>query len=276
MNYTGGKYKLIKQLLPVFPESVEGDFIDLFCGGCDIAINVFGNRIIANDINKNVIDIYNEFKKYSIEEILSYINGVIEKYSLSITNSDGYNEFREYYNECDNKNPLDLFILICYSFNHQIRFNRYGKFNMPFGKDRSYFNKSLEKNLINFHKSITDKNIIFTNKNFMELKPEKLNENDFVYCDPPYLITCATYNEQDGWNETMENKLYELLDKINERGIKFALSNVFYNKGKENKILIDWAQKYNVLHLDKTYSNCSYHAIDKDKTTTDEVLVINY
>ena len=110
----------------------------------------------------------------------------------------------------------------------------------------------------------------------MELKAEKLNENDFVYCDPPYLITCATYNEQDGWNETMENKLYELLDRINERGIKFALSNVFYNKGKENKILIDWAQKYNVLHLDKTYSNCSYHAIDRDKTTTDEVLVLNY
>ena len=110
----------------------------------------------------------------------------------------------------------------------------------------------------------------------MELKTERLNESDFVYCDPPYLITCATYNEQDGWNETMENKLYELLDKINERGIKFALSNVFYNKGKENKILIDWAQKYNVLHLDKTYSNCSYHAIDRDKTTTDEVLVLNY
>lgn len=276
MNYTGGKYKLLKQLLPIFPDNVEGDFIDLFCGGGDISVNVKANRIIANDINKNVIDVYNKFKSMTIEDILSYIEGVVNEYQLTITNAEGYNAFRDYYNECEVKNPLDLFILICFSFNHQIRFNREGKFNMPFGKDRSYFNDTIKKNLIAFHKSIVDNNIIFTNKNFIDLKLDKLKSTDFVYCDPPYLITCATYNEQDGWNETAERKLYELLDKLNEKGVKFALSNVLYNKGKENEILKEWCQKYNTYHLDKTYSNCSYHAIDRDKTTTDEVLVTNF
>lgn len=276
MNYTGGKYKLLKQIMPLFPQSIEGDFIDLFCGGCDVAINANAKRIIANDINKNIIDIYDIFKKESIEYILDYIQDVIETYSLSITNAEGYNQFREYYNRLDGKDPLDLFILICYSFNHQIRFNKDGKFNMPFGKDRSYFNDTLKKNLIAFHKAIHDKNIFFTNKNFVELNLSKVKPNDFIYCDPPYLITCATYNERDGWNEGLECSLYTMLDEANLHGAKFALSNVLYNKGKENEILRDWCRKYNVHHLNHTYSNCSYHAIDRDKTTTDEVLITNY
>lgn len=145
MNYTGGKYKLLEQILPLFPEHIDGDFIDLFCGGCDVAINANAKRIIANDINTNVIEIYDKFQQRDLDFILNYIENMIETYGLSITNADGYNEFREYYNNCVSKNPLDLFILICYSFNHQIRFNKEGKFNMPFGKDRSYFNETLKK-----------------------------------------------------------------------------------------------------------------------------------
>ena len=274
MNYTGGKYKLLKQILPLFPDNINGRFIDLFCGGLDITINTKAKKIIANDINRKVIEIYQEMKKYETEALISYIEDKISVFSLTIENTEGYNKFRDYYNKTHY--PIDLFILICYSFNHQVRFNKDGNFNMPFGKNRSYFNETLKKNLINFHNIIKENNIVFTNTSFLSLKPEKLNESDFVYCDPPYLITCATYNEQDGWNETLEKQLYELLDKLNEKNIKFAVSNVLYNKGKENEILKEWCEKYNVYHLDKTYSNCSYHAIDRDKNTTDEVLVTNY
>ena len=274
MNYTGGKYKLLKQILPLFPDNINGRFIDLFCGGLDITINTKAKKIIANDINRKVIEIYQEMKKYETEALISYIEDKILLFSLTIENTEGYNKFRDYYNKTHY--PIDLFILICYSFNHQVRFNKDGNFNMPFGKNRSYFNETLKKNLINFHNIIKENNIVFTNTSFLSLKPEKLNESDFVYCDPPYLITCATYNEQDGWNETLEKQLYELLDKLKEKKIKFAVSNVLYNKGKENEILKEWCEKYNVYHLDKTYSNCSYHAIDRDKNTTDEVLVTNY
>ena len=274
MNYTGGKYKLLKQILPLFPDNINGRFIDLFCGGLDITINTKAKKIIANDINRKVIEIYQEMKKYETEALISYIEDKISVFSLTIENTEGYNKFRDYYNKTHY--PIDLFILICYSFNHQVRFNKDGNFNMPFGKNRSYFNETLKKNLINFHNIIKENNIVFTNTSFLSLKPEKLNESDFVYCDPPYLITCATYNEQDGWNETLEKQLYELLDKLNEKKIKFAVSNVLYNKGKENEILKEWCEKYNVYHLDKTYSNCSYHAIDRDKNSTDEVLITNY
>ena len=100
-----------------------------------------------------------------------------------------------------------FYAMLMHSFNYQIRFNKNGEYKMPFGKDRSCFNQSTENNFINFVNEIHNKNIFFTNKDFTELKIEKLKEDDFVYCDPPYLITCASYNEQDGWNEIKERQL---------------------------------------------------------------------
>lgn len=279
MNYTGGKYKLLPQILPLFPTEIN-TFVDLFTGGGNIAVNVNANKIIANDFEPHIIGIYKTFQKYEIEELIKTIEVAIQTFGLTIENADNFNNFRAYYNKHIEDGysfimPIMLYVLICYSFNHQFRFNSKGEFNMPFGKNRSQWNDTMKKNLINFHKAITEKNIIFTNKDFNELKIDKLTSNDFVYCDPPYLITCATYNEKDGWNENCERKLLELLDKLNSQSVKFALSNVLFSKGKTNDILIEWSKKYNVHHLDYTYQNCNYHTKDNE-SKPDEVLITNY
>jgi site-specific DNA-adenine methylase len=114
-------------------------------------------------------------------------------------------------------------------------------------------------------------------QDFRNFDTRPLTKSSLVYCDPPYLITCATYNEQDGWNEQCEYDLYALLDALDKRGIKFALSNVLSNKGKTNDLLMEWLEgrNYGVIHLNYSYSNSNYHT--KDKTdSTDEVLIVNY
>ena len=286
MNYTGGKYKLLHQIEPLFPEDVNL-FVDLFTGGGNIAVNVKANKIVANDCEENIIGIYQTFQKYdNVDELIGQIEEIIKTYGLTIDNTEAYNQFRNDYNSLKtsqgNYPPLSsyninilLYILICYSFNHQYRFNSKGEFNMPFGKERSQWNENMKNNLINFHRQIKEKDIVFLNKDFRQLKVDKLGINDFVYCDPPYLITCATYNEKDGWNQECEEDLLKLLDELNTKKIKFALSNVLYSKGKTNDLLIEWSKKYNVHHLDYTYQNCNYHT--KDKTNkSDEVLITNY
>ena len=280
MNYTGGKYKLLPQILPLFPTEIN-TFVDLFTGGGNIAVNVNANKIIANDNEKHVIDIYKSFQNGydNVEGIINTIESYIAKYNLSIDNTEGFNKLRNDYNS----NPFKsnyitstvLYVLICYSFNHQFRFNSKGEFNMPFGKNRSQWNDTMKKNLIDFYKAITGKNVTFTNMDFRNLKVEKLKPTDFVYCDPPYLITCATYNEKDGWNEQCEKDLLNLLDNLNSQGVKFALSNVLFSKGKTNDLLIEWSKKYNIHHLDYTYQNCNYHTKDKE-SKPDEVLITNY
>lgn len=286
MNYTGGKYKLLHQIEPLFPEDINL-FVDLFTGGGNIAVNVKANKIVANDCEENIIGIYKTFQKYdNVDELIGQIEEIIKTYGLTIDNTEAYNQFRNDYNclktSQGNYSPLSsyninilLYVLICYSFNHQYRFNSKGEFNMPFGKERSQWNENMKNNLINFHRQIKEKDIVFLNKDFRQLKVDKLGINDFVYCDPPYLITCATYNEKDGWNQECEEDLLNLLDELNTKKIKFALSNVLYSKGKTNDLLIEWSKKYTVHHLDYTYQNCNYHT--KDKTNkSDEVLITNY
>ena len=274
LNYTGGKYKLLPQIMPLFPEDINM-FVDLFCGGCNVGINVNAKKIVCNDSEKVIIDLYNDWKNGECDELLNVLKETISKYELSKTNKEGFEKIRKDYND-GNKEWFMFYAMLMHSFNYQIRFNKNGEYNMPFGKDRSCFNQSTENNFINFVNEIHNKNIFFTNKDFTELKIEKLKEDDFVYCDPPYLITCASYNEKDGWNEIKEKQLLKLLDSLNDNNIKFALSNVLENKGKRNEILIEWCKKYNVHYLNNSYSNCNYHAKDKSKNSTVEVLITNY
>lgn len=279
MNYIGGKYKLLPQIIPLFPENI-GTFVDLFCGGCNVGINIKADKIVLNDNLSYLIDLYRTFDEKSSDTILAFIKKRIRELNLSLTNKDGYLKLREIYNT--ERNPLDLFVLTAYSFNHQIRFNNSHQFNNPFGKDRSCFNLHMERNLLDFLKVLKTKNIVFYSNNFDELDLTKLQSNDFVYADPPYLITTGTYNDGKrgftGWNETEEEKLLNILKNLDEQNIKFALSNVIEHKGKKNSILLDWIEKNHFIinYLNKDYSNSNYHTINRDKTSTVEVLVTNY
>lgn len=274
LNYTGGKFKLLPQLFPLFPENID-TFYDLFAGGCNVGVNVRANRIICNDIETHVIDLMKEVQKNGVTNSLSMLKSTIEKYKLSKTNEEGFKRLRDDYNN-GNKSWDMFYALVTNAFNYQIRFSKQGNYNMPFGKNRSSFNPNLEKNFIKFFNKVNEKNIEFISSSFLDLEIEDLNSEDFVYCDPPYLITCASYNEQGGWNINLEKSLLNKLDKINDKGVRFALSNVLENKGGSNDILKEWAKKYKIHYLNNSYGNCNYHAKDKARNNTVEVLITNY
>ena len=144
LNYIGGKYKLLPQLLPLFPRQI-GTFVDLFCGGCNVGINVPSERTVFNDNISYLIDLYRAFSSLTLEDTIDYIERRIGEFQLSLTNEEGYKTLRREYNE--QRNPLDLFVLTAYSFNHQIRFNNSHQFNNPFGRERSRFNAAMKSNL---------------------------------------------------------------------------------------------------------------------------------
>ena len=298
LNYTGGKYKLLPQMLPHFPKDIDY-FVDLFCGGGNVGINVPCNKVLFNDNNSIIRYMFGTFKNMDKEETFRLIDSIIKEYGLSDSdkygyeyygcnsadglskyNTNGYLRLRDDFNKMQNKDYgyyITLYVLIVYSFNNQIRFNRRGEFNLPAGKRD--FNRKMREKLSAFIDRLKSGDYTFESNDFREISDEDWNDKTFVYVDPPYLITCATYNEQDGWNEELEKELLNYLDKLNDRGIRFALSNVLQSKGKENKILLDWVNrnigKYRVIYLDYTYSNSNYHT--KDRTSkTDEVLIVNY
>lgn len=249
-------------------------------GGGNVSVNVEAKHIVYNDFLWQVPEMLEEFKRCGVERCLARIDEYIKNYELSKENKEGYLELRKRYNntfdtELSVMDPIMLYTLICYSFNNQIRFNGKQEYNMPFGKDRSSFNPALREKFINFVDRLQEIDISFFSKDFRAIQVENLKQNDFVYCDPPYLITVASYNENGGWGEKDEKELLDKLDKINGAGVKFGLSNVLESKGRTNDILKMWAKSYNIHYLDHTYSNCSYHK--KDKQSKDvEVLITNY
>jgi adenine-specific DNA-methyltransferase len=295
LNYTGGKFKLLPQILTHFPKKID-TFVDLFCGGCNVGINVKSDNVIFNDNNPHLLYLYNTFMNLGKDTVLGLIDDIIDKYNLSRSRENGYafygcessaglgdynrDKFLRLRKDYNHKNEdyyryVMLFTLVVYAFNNQIRFNSKGEFNLPVGKRD--FNDKMRTKLCAFIDRLDEGNYRFICEDFREIDVTKLTENSLVYCDPPYLITCATYNEKDGWNEQRERDLLDLLDKINKNGIKFALSNVLSSKGKKNDVLAEWLQsrEYRTIHLNYSYANSSYNT--KDKTNSaDEVLIINY
>ncbi len=279
LNYTGGKTRLLDKILPFFPENIN-NFVDLFAGGFNVGINISANKIYCNDNLTYVIDMFKEFRNKDFNFIINYINEKINEFQLSLTNEKGYKNFREYYNK--NQRSLDLFILIAYSFNHQIRFNNNHKYNNPFGKNRSQFNERMKNNLQLFIEKLKEEDISFTSSCFMDYDYSFLKDNDFVYCDPPYLITTGSYNDGKrgfkGWGIKEEKALLSILDNLNDRKIKFALSNVLIHKGKTNEILNSWINQnnYNINNIKFNYANSNYQTLNRDKASTQEVLITNY
>ncbi len=298
LNYTGGKFKLLSQILPLFPKSID-TFVDLFCGGCNVGLNIECKKIIYNDLDEHLLYLYNTFKNLDKQSTFEWIYQIIEKYKLSQVSKYGYeyygcksgngvgdynrDKFMKLREDFNTKTSEDyyyyvmLYVIIVYAFNNQIRFNSKGEFNLPVGKRD--FNQKMEKKLSVFIDRIKEQNCTFTCKDFREFDVSELSSSDFVYADPPYLITCATYNEQGGWNEQSEKDLLAFLDDLNSKGIRFALSNVLRSKGKENKILISWletnATKYKAIPLNYSYANSNYQTKDKS-SASEEVLIINY
>ncbi|MBL0687287.1 MAG: DNA adenine methylase [Sulfurospirillum sp.] len=279
LNYIGGKYRLLNQIMPLFPRKID-TFIDLFAGGCNVGINIKANKIIFNDNLTYLIELFQIFKNSNTTTIINHIENRIDEFKLSKTNEKGYKEFRNFYNQ--HKITLDLFVLIAYSFNHQIRFNNSHEFNNPFGKNRSSFNDTMKYNLINFILKLQKNDNEFIDNSFENFDFSQLTKNDFVYCDPPYLITTGSYNDGKrgfkGWTKKEEVELLNILDNLNSKNIKFALSNVIKHKGKENILLKNWLheREYQTNFIDKNYANSNYQTKIGDKNASIEVLITNY
>ena len=82
MNYIGNKYRIIGQIMEYFPQNIR-TFADIFAGGLDVSINIWASRVLCNDINYFVIDIYREFQRMRADDVLAYIDQKIAAYGLS-------------------------------------------------------------------------------------------------------------------------------------------------------------------------------------------------
>lgn len=145
INYIGNKYKLIGQIIPLFPDKINM-FVDVFGGSGTVLINTKAEHYLYNDINPYVTSIFQGLVTEDTDEVVNKIENIISEYSLSITNKEGFEKLRDDYNNGKN-DWITLYTLMCHSFNHQFRFNNQHQYNSSFGKNRSYFSDRQRKDL---------------------------------------------------------------------------------------------------------------------------------
>lgn len=302
LNYTGNKYRIIEQINNFFPDEINC-MIDLFCGGATVGLNTNAKKIIFVDNNEKVINLLIFLSKQKFEDFIRKCEVQIEKYNLSYSfkygykfyrnqcndsnennglkdyNSNGFYQMREDYNALFDKNTdqanVLLYLLMVYAFNNDIRFNSDGHFNLPAGKtDLNKMNVDKIRDYIERIQSIETQFICASFENLDKMGI--ISQADFVYMDPPYLISNAVYNAD--WGSLQEYALLDFIDFLMEEKIDFALSNVLQKVGRINEPLAYWCHKNSSLvsvhNIEYHYRGASYHKKNRN-SREQEVLITN-
>lgn len=293
INYTGNKFRILSQIQPYFPKNI-GTMVDLFCGGATVGINTQCDKIIFIDNDSKVIGLLKFLANSNYERLVFELEELIKYYNLSFSakngyayyknqvndpnknnglkqyNSIGYYKLRADYNNLSNKNSNKayelLYLLMVYAFNNDIRFSRSGEFNLPVGKT------DLNRNNLNKVKSYIERiskiNPQFICGDFKHPKIQSIMKNaDFVYMDPPYLITNAVYNESGKWSEQNEYELLKFMNYCLDNNKFFVLSNILERHGRRNEPLYYWTttihDRIEIIDIHYNYSCASYNKKDR-------------
>ena len=293
-KYEGGKYNDLPQILPYFPSNVE-TFIDVFGGAFTMGINVKANSYIYNDYSSHISNFIKALSTGIPEDNIQKVKDIIAQYKLEsvsdkpkvyIKNSiyekvkqNRYNKLKKVYNESKEKCPFQFYVLSIFPIMGFVKFDKNDNFTSHVGFSAS-FNSDLQKKFLDYSTHLTQSdNIQYFNKSFEFVYDLDLNSNDMVYCDVPYFNSKAGYN--NGWSEKMDSDVLLMLNYVNNKGIKFAYSNVIEHKDKLNQKLIDWAEAndYTIHYLNKDYVRKIEFDEDGNEIIppkTQEVLITNY
>ena len=289
VKWAGGKTSLIPQITKYFPFELKNGkiekYIEPFVGGGAVLIDILQKydvkQAYAFDINKDLINCYNVIK-YKVEDLIQKLDKK-EKEFLSLE-IDGrqkcFYNIRTKYNsyflntELDVERASEFIFLNRTCFNGLYRVNKSGKFNVPFGK---YKNPTIcdSRNLRNL--SILFKNTIFKYGDYKESE-SLIDENTFVYFDPPYRPLSVTsgftsYTKED-FNDKNQKELAKYYNKLNVKNAKLMLSNSNPKNTDENDDFFE--NIYKGFNINEVSAKRMINSNAKGRGEISELLITNY
>lgn len=293
--YSGSKSRILPLIEQNLPQNCI-TMVDIFGGSGEVGLNLDFDNIFYSDKNTYIVNLIRTIKEMPLDYLLDNIIHIIDFWQLSKDNKKSFINFRSNFNEEVyqflfhedinlrwNAN-LCLLVLCFYSFNHQIIFNKEGKFSVPAGTHRSSYNKSIEQKLISYKERLDELGDRFEIVNFdfrlmYDLICEKYSnnlENIFFFIDSPYLLSDSTYDRTYGMKWTIQDEidLYNMCYDINKKSGKFMLTNLIKSKGITNGCLLNFSKDFKTINTGAEFSNCNHQR--KNKKSDTEVMIINY
>lgn len=267
LKWVGGKRQLLPELAPMMPKLIKS-YCEPFVGGGAVLFDLQPKKAIINDINQDLILVYTMIRDNVdglIQELEQYPNE--ETFYYNLRNLDRDQE--QYSALSDIKRAARVLYLNKTCYNGLYRVNNAGEFNSPFGKYKNpnIVNAPVLRAVSTYFNSAE---IEFSSEDFTVVL-QNVRKGTFVYLDPPYDPVSETSSftgyARGGFDRKQQVQLRECCDSLNERGIKFMLSN-----SATDFIMTQYA----AYHIKTVQAKRLVNAIATKRGDVDEVIITNY
>lgn len=232
IKWSGGKKDEIKQFIKYIPNDIK-TYLEPFIGGGALFFHLNHKKNVINDVHKELIDFYTSIKKGKINEIYKFM----EKNKNDETTYYKIRDEMDYTNELDNAKRF--YYLRKTSFRGMLRYNKSGKFNIPYGRYKTcnfdiLKNKDYEKLL---------KNSDIFNKDFDYIFQKYNDKKNFMFLDPPYDSEFTDYG-YCSFGKKEHEKLAKCFKETKIRCLMIIGKTDFIKKLYKDFIIEEYDKKY--------------------------------
>jgi DNA adenine methylase len=182
LKWAGGKRWLVPRLEPLWHRHAPRRLVEPFCGGLAVALGLDPERALLNDVNPHPVNFYRR-----LQEGLTIRVAMRNERDLYYQHRNEFNRLAATRRGLFSRRAAELFYYLNRTaYNGLCRFNRKGEFNVPFGRHQR----------INYVRDFgAYANVLsrwqFTYEDFESLE---LEDDDFIYADPPYDVPFREYS----------------------------------------------------------------------------------
>lgn len=294
IKWAGGKSQLIPEITERLPQYIKDGasyiYVEPFSGSAAFALYLLDSEyppsaVILNDVNKDLVNLYQVVKSYP-QELLTYLKTIqieYDKLEDKEAKQPYYYAKREAFNT-RSANPIEhagLFIFLNRAgFNGLYRVNSKNKFNVPIGsykkpnfvfEDTILQASNLLSNVEIYNKSYDDTLIYLGRSNQQNLPV-------FFYLDPPYkpLSDSSSFTSyaKDSFDDDDQEKLKSFCDVLDQKSYQWLLSNSdTTNLDPENKFFDDLYSDYKI---ERVKASRSINSKGSKRGQINELLIRNY
>lgn len=249
MKWSGNKSKYIKHIKPLLPLTYN-TYIEPFIGSGALFLHLEPKKWVINDINKDLINIWNTIR-VSPDKIIKYFKKFAIKF-IGLSNEEKIVFCRKEIQLLDkmdyNSNRASLFLLMKYSsyMGHILiknKFNFQGLDLKLYKTGEIYFlSDKYYKNLLNISNYLNISNGTIYNEDYKKIL-KMAKKDDFIFLDPPYIENEDyefNYNKDEKLDNNFIDDLYNEVKKLDIKGVKWMMTqadtDIIKNKFNEYKI----------------------------------------
>ncbi len=233
IKWPGNKSKHINKFIKYFPKEYN-TYIEPFIGSGAVLLKLEPDKWIINDINKDLINIWNTVKNNPKKIIKEY-----KEFGKTFKKLSKENKIKKCRKltinlenmEYDNKRAIIYMLMKYCAYNGVIiKDNKYifNGLDMHIYIQNKYFflTESYYNNILQVSEFLNDSNGKIYNRDYKYIL-SKAQEGDFVFMDPPY-VEDHDYGFDYNKDEVLDNnfilELYKECKKLDGRGIKWLMT----------------------------------------------------